>query len=488
MPPIVTLPQGRLRGQERDGVSRFLGIPYAAAPIGPLRFQAPAPHWLGERDATVFAATPPKPRYAEPLDYVLQETDVAGDEWLNVNVWTPAVEGSVPVMVWVHGGGFVNGNNTIPAYDGHNFARDGVVLVSINYRLGVEGFLLLPDAPTNRGLRDQIAALEWVRDNISAFGGDPDNVTVFGESAGAMSILTLLASPRAQGLFHKAITQSGSIQAIAAPGDAALVAARFGAELEIVPSAAALATHDPHDLVAPQRAVAVALATQPDPAVFGQSVVAAQMAYIPVLDGDLVPQHPMVALSAGTGAGIPLLTGVTTEEYRLFLVPTGFAAKVNDDILAHMTTRLGISAAVVDTYRKNRPEAAPGDILAALLTDAYFRLPAYAVAAARAATGAHSWFYEFAEPATEGLLGAAHGMEIGYVFDNLDARYGDRLTGPQPPQGVADEMHAAWIRFARTGDPGWPTFDLSYPVMTFDRAGARVVNDPRGDERAAWSA
>jgi len=223
----ATTTSGAVSGDVADGVIRFLGIPYAASPTGSLRFQAPAPPqpWHGVRECRAFGPTPPKPDYAAPFDTLLAEPNIAGDGWLNLNVWTPDLAGSAPVLVWIHGGAFSNGNSAVPMYDGHTFARDGVVLVSINYRLGVDGFALLPGAVPNRGLLDQVAALEWVRDNIASFGGDPANVTIFGESAGAMSVTTLLGMPRARGLFHRVIAQSGAAQTGADPADARLVTA-----------------------------------------------------------------------------------------------------------------------------------------------------------------------------------------------------------------------------------------------------------------------
>ncbi|MDR2986785.1 MAG: carboxylesterase family protein, partial [Nocardiopsaceae bacterium] len=244
MAPTVATLRGTLRGQVRDGVASFLGIPYAASPTGSFRFQAPQPPepWKGVRDALAYGATPPKPDYPPPFDTLFGEPNIAGDDWLNLNVWTPDPTASgLPVMVWIHGGAFANGNSAIPLYDGHAFARDGVVLVSINYRLGVDGFAVLPGRPANRGLLDQIAALEWVRDNIGAFGGDPGNVTIFGESAGGMSVTTLLAMPRAAGLFAKAVAQSGAAQAAASPADAALVTAELGRALGTEPTADAVA-------------------------------------------------------------------------------------------------------------------------------------------------------------------------------------------------------------------------------------------------------
>src|ERR1700735_2519882 len=306
---------GEVRGQSRDGVTRFLGIPYAASPTGALRFRAPAAAqpWTGIRDADSLGATPPKPDYPVPLDQLLPEPNIPGDDWLTVNVWTPdRGSAGLPVMVWIHGGAFSNGNSAVPIYDGHAFARDGVVLVSINYRLGVDGFALLPDAPANRGLLDQIAALEWVRDNVAAFGGDPANVTIFGESAGAMSVTTLLSLPRARGLFAKAITQSGSVQPAADPADAALVTKELGLSAGREPTAANLAGLGLPELIKAQIEGREALTAQPDPGRFGATIVASSMAFIPVVDGDLMPVPPLQALSAGARSGVPPLSGTTT--------------------------------------------------------------------------------------------------------------------------------------------------------------------------------
>jgi para-nitrobenzyl esterase len=489
MEPTVTTRYGAVRGRLRDGVAGFLGIPYAASPTGPLRFRAPTPPpaWDGIRDASSLGATPPKPDYAAPFDVLLPEPNIVGDDWLNLNVWTPDPGGAgLPVMVWIYGGAFANGNSAVPIYDGHAFARDGVVMVSLNYRLGVDGFALLPDAPANRGLLDQIAALEWVRDNIAAFGGDPGNVTVFGESAGAMSVTTLLSLPRARGLFARAITQSGAAQAAADPADAALVAKEPGLALGREATAASLAEVSLPELIEAQVVVRDALAAQPDPARFGATIVASSMAFIPVVDGDLIPVHPLAAITAGAGSGVPLLTGTTTEEFRLFLVPTGLAGYVTEQGLADILALLGIGPAVAGVYRANRPGASPGDVFAALLTDRFFRLPALAVAEARAAGPAPTYVYEFAWPSPVGGLGACHSLDIPFVFDNLTEGGAELVLGPTPPTALASQMHAAWIAFARDGDPGWRAFDDSYPVMIFDAAGGGVRTDPRGDERLVW--
>jgi len=202
---LVETTNGPVRGRIENGIAVFRGIPYAAAPFGEHRFRAPAPHapWTEELDCSRFGATAPKPPYPDVVAGLLPEPVVAGEDCLNLNVWTPDPDAvGLPVFVWVHGGAFQNGSSAVPVYDGSAFARDGVVAVTINYRLGVDGFLRIPDRPDNRGLLDQVAALEWVRDNVSAFGGDPGNVTIAGESAGAMSVSTLCAMPAARGLFR----------------------------------------------------------------------------------------------------------------------------------------------------------------------------------------------------------------------------------------------------------------------------------------------
>jgi para-nitrobenzyl esterase len=491
---IAITSSGAVSGEQIDGVTRFLGIPYAASPTGPLRFAAPEPPkpWDGVRECVAFSATPPKPDYPAPFDTILPEPSIPGEDWLSLNVWTRDLTGSAPVMVWIHGGAFVNGNSAVPIYDGRAFARDGVVLVSINYRLGIDGFAFLPDAPApaNRGLLDQVAALEWVRDNIGAFGGDPANVTIFGESAGGMSVTTLLGMPRAQGLFARVIAQSGSAQAGADPRDATLVTGELGAVLGFEATAASLADLEVDMLIEAQAAVRDAMAAAPDPVRFGPTVVASSMAFLPVVDGDVLPLHPLAALKAGVGAEIALMTGTNTDEFRLFLVPNGTAAMVTDETLPGFLAAMGIPADTAAVYRANRPDTPAGDVICALVTDRFFRNPAFAAAEARAAAGgpAPTYLYEFAWPSPVRGLGAAHAVELPFVFDNLTVADSELVIGTEPPAALAAEVHAAWIRFAATGDPGWQAFDASYPVMIFGAApgNASVTLDPRGDERTSW--
>jgi para-nitrobenzyl esterase len=450
----------------------------------------PPPEWAGTRDCTNFGPTPPKPAYAAPFDELLPEPDIPGDDWLTLNVWTADLTGRAPVMVWIHGGAFANGNSAVAMYDGYSFASDGVVLVSINYRLGIDGFALLPDAPPNRGLLDQVAALEWVRDNIAGFGGDPANVTIFGESAGAMSVITLLGMPRVRGLFSRVIAQSGAAQAAASPADARLVTGELSTVLGFEATAASLAGLPLDKLISAQATVRDAMAAAPDPARWGASVAGSSMAFLPVVDGDVVPLHPLAALAAGHGADVPLLAGTNTEEFRLFAVPNGLAALVTADVLPGVLRMFGIAPDTAALYQANRPQATPGDLMCALITDQFFRNALFAAAEARAdAATARTYLYEFAWRSQIQDLGAAHAVEIPFVFGNLSSPDARLAIGEDPPADLAAEMHAAWIRFAASGNPGWEPFDASYPIMTFGAAPGpgTVVLDPRGDERRSWS-
>jgi para-nitrobenzyl esterase len=490
MTEIVATAAGKVRGVRTGGVTAFLGIPYAAAPTGPALFAAPTPHggWDGVRDAVELGATPPKPGYPPPIAELLADPEVPGDEFLNVNVWTPDPGGAgLPVMVWIHGGAFRNGSNAVPTYDGSAFARDGVVLVSLNYRLGAPGFAVLNDAPANLGLHDQLAALAWVQENIAAFGGDPGNVTVFGESAGAMSVTTLVAVAAGSGLFAKAIAQSGAGHTVASVEDARLVSAELAGRLGIEPTAAAFGQVPVDRLIVAQQAVTLDVMTARDPRRWGASILAAGIPFVPVVDGELVTERPIDAIAAGIGHDVPMIVGTTTEEYRFFLVPTGIAEATTTDMLRGVTSARRGRPAAVDVYSANRPGASPGDVLAAVITDQYFRVPAIRLAEARADAPTATWAYEFAWGTPVRGLGACHTLEIGFVFDTIADPATVLVNGPDAPAALAEDMHGRWVAFARDGDPGWPAYDpRRRAVMTFDSPASAVVDDPRADERALW--
>jgi para-nitrobenzyl esterase len=489
MNPVVRVSGGLVRGVNRDGVSSFLGIPYAAPAVGADRYRAPQPvvPWEGERAAHEHGPTAAQSPYPAPIDAILPSSVAPGDDYLNVSVWAPEGAEGLPVMVWIPGGAFVRGANSVPTYDGAAFARDGIVVVGVNYRLGVPGFGVLDGAPTNLGLRDQIAALEWVRDNVAAFGGAPDDVTVFGESAGGMSVATLMASPAAEGLFRRAVIQSGGGTAVCTLDDARLVSAEIAARLGVPATAEAFAALDPEAVVAAQSAVGLAIQSDPDPAQWGASVLRGGlgiMSLFPVVDGDIVPGVPEDRLREGAGAGIPLLIGTTRDEFRLFLVPTGVAAGVTAEVLPLLGQRYGWPEQAVTTYAANRPTAAPGDVAAAILTDAAFRAPTTRLAAAHHAAGGSVQLYEFDWATDVAGLGASHALELPFVFDTLEAATG--MVGQDAPQHLADQVHRAWVDFGRTGDAGWPRWTPEHPVvMAFDFESS-VVTGPRADELGLW--
>ncbi|MFT4200706.1 carboxylesterase/lipase family protein [Gordonia sp. (in: high G+C Gram-positive bacteria)] len=467
--PIVTTTTGAVRGVWRDGVAAFLGVPYAAPPVGAAAFAAPAPHqpWEGVRDGTEYGPTAPQVGYPKPIAALLANDIELGDEYLNANVWTPdpSPGAGLPVMVWIHGGAFTRGSNRLKIYAGDTFARGGVVFVGINYRLGIPGFASIEGAPENRGLRDQIAALTWVRENAAAFGGDPDNVTVFGESAGAMSTASLLSSPMARGLFHRAIMQSGNGNAVFAVQDARKVTAMLAGLLEVTPDAAGFASVSTDRLLKAQTDLALQAQLDPNPAVFGESVVKAGMGIMtvaPVLDGEVLPDVPASSIAAGAGSGIPLIAGWNADEFRLFLVPTGVTAVVTEDMARAMVGGYDGGIARLDEHLAAGTDL--GDALCMVLTDIAFRDGTVELARLRPDDPTH--LFEFGVPNNEANIGAGHAVELPYVFDHLAD--GRSLTGPDASQAVADAMHAAWLSFAKTGDPGWERYLPEQTVQRFD--------------------
>ena len=489
MSETVITTYGPVSGSSQDGVLRWLGIPYAAAPFGEKRLRQPQPHpgWTEARDATQPGPTVPKAPYREPFGALLPEPHINGEECLNLNIWAPEGADSLPVLFWIHGGAFVNGSGIVPHYEGTSFARNGVVVVTINYRLGAEGFLDTADEHSNNGLRDQIAALEWVRDNIAAFGGDPTQVTIAGESAGAISVACLLSSPLADGLFRRAISQSGSAHLALKPSTAKMITAELAKRLEIEPTREAFAAVDVDRLTAVVGAVRIEMATNPNPLVWGEAAQHA-MALEPVIDGDVLPQLPIESIRGGAGKGVDLLIGTNRDEFHFFTVPIGSQDLVNDQILQLAVMGYGYNPESVDTLAAFAGSDKPGDVLTRLITEWYFWRPSIRLAEAVAGNGGKSYMYEFAwdSPAFDGKMGACHYLEVPFVFNTLDVTEGHALTGPTPPQNVADSMHGAWVSFIKTGDPGWAPYDeQSRPTMIFDVKSA-VENDPHAQNRAAW--
>jgi len=485
--PVVTTAHGRVRGRVEQGIASFKGIPYAAPPFGERRLRAPAPPepWDGVRDATAFGPTVPKAPYRVPYAGILEEPVIPGDDCLNLNVWTPDLGGGdLPVLVWIHGGAYRHGSGAVSVYDGGTFARDGAVCVTINYRLGVDGYLALDDAPANRGLLDQIAALRWVQENIAAFGGDPANVTVFGQSAGAMAVTTLLGTPAAAGLFRRVIAQSGIGHRVIGQRSAELVTTELAKRLGVPQTREGFGAVPLGQLYATQFAMTQEIPNAPTK--WGEIGIT-MMPFGPVIDDDTLAVDPLDAIRSGVGAEVDVMVGSNTDEHRFFLVPPGLMDKLGDQIVDAALWIYGAAPKRLRAAYGARCSTA-GELYAAAATDFFFRLPDIRLAEARDNGSRPTWMYEFAwrSPQYGGLLGACHYLEVPFVFDKLGAPSAALVTGPAPPQELANDMHGRWLAFAATGDPGWaPYTPEQRAVMTFD-VESGVVDDPRGEERTAW--
>jgi carboxylesterase type B len=489
---IVRTRDGSLRGSVAYGVNTFKGIPYAAPPFGSRRFRAPQPvaPWSGVRDALAYGPKPPQLPYPPPFDVLLPEPALAGEDCLTLNLWSSALgQARQPVMVFIPGGEFEHGTGA--AYDGSRFARDGIVCVTINYRVGADGFLYLGDGEANRALLDQVAALEWVQENIAAFGGDPDNVTVFGQSAGAMSIGMLLSMPRARGLFRRAICQSGAAQMVIPAATAQRVAQRLCERLGVPSTREALAAIPIERSLQAQAELSAELAANRDPRLWGEEIALSMVPWQPVIDGDVIPAHPLERIAGGASAEIDLMVGSTLDEWRLFLVPNGVVDQITDELLAGAIAAYGLPLdATLAWYRSARRGASAGDLLAAIQGDWYIRIPVMRLADAHAknAKTAATHAYEFAwrSPRLNGRFGACHGLDVPFVFDTLGEGT-EPLWGSNPPQPLADTMHAAWVAFATRGVCDWPEYEpVRRATMRFDVASA-VVDDPLSAERALWA-
>ncbi|NWK96398.1 carboxylesterase [Sphingobium lactosutens] len=464
MQDIVQTRSGAVRGETKGVVTRFLGIPYAAAPVGALRFalpRSPDP-WTDVRDAlTPGPNAPQKVRAIPGLDVApLVGTGwQAGDAFLTLNIWKPAgAQTGLPVMVFIHGGGFVLGSKDAAVQDGSAFARDGVLLVSINYRLGVEGFLPVPGIPTNLGLRDQIFALYWVRDNIAAFGGDPGNVTVFGESAGGMSVANLIASPLAKGVFRRAIVESGHGAMTRDIGVAQRLVRKLAGLLKITPDAAGFRSVEPGDMLAAVEKVSLPTTRLDLRDADGREPVFGISRFIPVHGDDVLPVKPLEALNQGAGTEIDLLIGTNAQEMNLYFVPTGVREKIGRLLATYVVHKCQPQARkILRAYGMGASGVKPGHAFTDALHDLVFRWPARRFAEEHRGR-THMYEFEWQSPIFDGL-GAAHGMELPFVFDTLASVTGPQgLCGEAPPQELADRVHGVWVDFAKDGRLPWPEF------------------------------
>jgi para-nitrobenzyl esterase len=455
---VVQTEGGQLRGLVADGIITYLGIPFADPPV---RFGLPASRsvWRGVLDATDRGPSAPhRIRELPQIDaipLVGTGSDGTDGDYLRLNIWAPEDAANLPVMVWVHGGGFVVGSKDAQVSDGSAFAKSGVICVAINYRLGVDGFLPVPGIPTNLGLRDILFALRWVQDNIAAFGGDRENVTVFGESAGAMAIADLVTSPLSEGLFKRAIIQSGHGAMVRDIGVAQRLVRKLAKKLGVTPDAEGFRTvshaaaADAIEAVAKPSAVDLRDAGGFEP-VYGIS------RFVPVWGDDVLPMRPIDALRAGAGKDIEVLIGSNAEEMNLYFVPTNVRRKI-PGLLAwwFLSRSMPKARAALKAYGWGRKGVRPGDAMTRAMNDLVFRWPARQYASAH--QGA-TWVYEmeWQSDACEGDLGACHGIELPFVFKTLPCVTGERgLAGMSPPANLADRVHEIWAGFARDGSLPW---------------------------------
>ena len=487
--PEVRVAAGRLRGRRESNVAAFRGIPFAEPPVGDLRFTAPRPaaRWSGVREALNYGPPPPQGGHFA-MDAISR--DDPSDEWLTVNVWSPEPDAAtgLPVLVWIQGGAYVIGMSSLPEYDGARLAREGgVVVVTFNYRVGVEGFAQIEDAPANRGLLDQVAALEWVRDNIRAFGGDPDRVTVFGQSAGAGSVAALLAMDCAAGLFRRAIVQSMP-GTYFSPELAADIATAIAAELGLRPTVADLQGIAPRRLAVAADTVGATVSTWAHR--WGRPAHRDIM-FSPVVDGEVLAVTPWQALTDGAGRDLELIVGHTRDEQRLFIVITGMVGDVSEEQAALALQTFAPDPDGARRYREAFPAAGPEELYELVHSDWLFRMPSLHLAEAQISAGGRAHLYELAwqAPAMGGVFGACHGLDVPLVFGNLDRGHPAILIGDPPSPGaevLSARMRAAWTSFAADGDPGWPIYDAEQRLTQCFDTVPSITTYPEEPSRVIW--
>jgi para-nitrobenzyl esterase len=486
--PIVHTTYGPVRGRAEAGVLAFRGLRYGAPPTGILRFkppQKPAP-WKDLADAGEFGAA----AIQAPGQPDMPAYEQHSEDCLFLNVWTASLQGKRPVMVWLHGGAFSTGAAGRPTYFGDHFARDGIVLVSVNHRLNVFGYTQLPESwgpdyasSGMAGMLDVVAALQWVQANVARFGGDPGNVTIFGESGGGAKVSLLLAMPGAKGLYHKAVIQSGAALESASRQYAQALGGALLSSLGVaVGDTAGLAAVDTAKVFAAQDAAVAKVSSLVPPGGFLNS------GFVPSLNPVDLPQGPFSPAAPAMSAHIPLLIGTNKDEATLFMSGNkDFLSRTNADFEAAVTKAfpadaLRIAAAIREAY----PDYSPPYLLASVTTAQWFWLNSIVLAERKVAQNAapvYMYRMDWGSPINNGILKAAHAMELSFVFSTYEnIRY---FVGPGPgPERMASQMHSAWVAFAKTGNPNtrilpqWPQYDTKSRSTMIFNVHSRVDSDP----------
>lgn len=479
-PTIVRAPDGILRGESRDGVRIFRGVPFAEPPVGPLRFlpTKKVTPWKGVRDATQFSAEPMQ----HPLLQIPQSEDC-----LYLNIWAPEDAGPFPVFVWIHGGGFTGGRAFEPIYDGTDFAREGIVSISVAYRLGVFGFLdyepLLgqPYAGTaNNGLHDLITALSWIQENVHAFGGDPNRVTIGGESAGAKLTDTLMGIPSAQPLFHQMISESGGAERIWNRAASVAVSKGFG-DIWKNQSSSTLTSLKTAAGAALIRAQHQFIATWPR-----------HFPLRPEIDGTLIPRLPIETIRSGSTRGKRLLIGTNREESALFIGPDP-----TNDVTANQLGNMSVAKfdRIYQQYKDIYPQLSVEQRRIRAVTAEEYWVPSIRVAEAHLQGGGSAYVYELEFEETSGRFrnNAYHSLDIGMVWNHPHKQVANAAS----EAALGKQMHAAWSAFIRgetpaaPGLPTWPLYnEQNRPTMIFGAdasAASRVEDAPQAAELKLWN-
>ncbi|MFH1476992.1 MAG: carboxylesterase/lipase family protein [Verrucomicrobiota bacterium] len=486
-PVLAQTTHGKVQGfEDETGVKIFLGIPYARPPVGSRRFAPPedADKWAGVRQVIEFGPSCPQiSDEFEAASLLRQDEDC-----LSLNIWTPGIDGKKrPVIIYIHGGGFINGGTADPLYNGRHISRRGdLVYASINYRVGALGFLFLDDygkefsGTGNNAIRDQLMAIKWIKNNIANFGGDPDNMTVMGESAGSACTLILMGLPQAKGLFSKAIAESGALNLVRSRERAKTCTSEF-MKCAGVKDVAGL-----RGLTAGQIIKATIRHTE--------SSATPDLIYDPVVDGNVIPEDPLGAIAKGSASGVILLHGTNRDEYRYWInyswmlkyAPLRLVLRFTPDVRKKIEGR---EEEVFDFYKKTYPKAGMADNTFEFATDMMFFIPHIQIAEAQS-KHAKVYMYRFDwKSQAHAYLGACHVIEIPFVLKTFDSPKRYQIVGLDPPMLLSDAIQDAWIAFARSGDPNikdlpnWPSYDEKARSTMIFNTESRVEQDPKKNTR-----